>query len=155
MSFRLLTGGARNEQLNVSSNSPSVTGLLDLRQKSLRNDSMVDGRIFEIGISSRRFRIPMFAPSSRMRRTYQKLCNIISFIQKELSKKSYPKISHLENFSQKFYPNFLSKMYVTFSTSLYFWVIAFLFKVTLNKSSKNSSGNPARARSRFRYFVNK
>ena len=114
MSFRLLTGGARNEQLNVSSNSPSVTGLLDLRQKSLRNDSMVDGRIFEIGISSRRFRIPMFAPSSRMRRTYQKLrtqklCNIISFIRKELSKKSYPNISHMENFNQKFYPNFFFK----------------------------------------------
>ena len=44
----------------------------------------------------------------------------IIFIQKKLTKKSYPKISHIKNFIQKFYPKmFLSKIYVTYSMSLY------------------------------------
>ena len=35
---------------------------------------------------------------------------IVSFIQKELSKKSYPQISHVKNIIQKSYPkNILSK----------------------------------------------
>ena len=36
--------------------------------------------------------------------------SIVSFIQKELSKKSYPQISHVKNIIQKSYPkNILSK----------------------------------------------
>ena len=41
--------------------------------------------------------------------------SIVNFIQK-----NYPQISHVKNFIQKFYPKFvLSKMYMTYSTSLY------------------------------------
>ena len=47
------TGGAKKEQLKVISKSASVTGLFDFRQNSFKNDSIVEGRIFEIGISSR------------------------------------------------------------------------------------------------------
>ena len=40
---------------------------------------------------------------------------IVNFIQKNLSKKSYPQISHVKNIIQKFYPNFfLSKILLDF-----------------------------------------
>ena len=42
------------------------------------------------------------------------------FYPKKLSKKSYPQISDVKNFIEKFYPKFvLSQMYTTYSTSLY------------------------------------
>ena len=42
------------------------------------------------------------------------------FYSEKVIQKSYPKISHIKIFIQKFYPiDFLSKMYVTYSTSLY------------------------------------
>ena len=61
----------------------------------------------------------------------------IIFIQKKLTKKSYPKISHIKNFIQKFYPKmFLSKIYVTFlpyfiNEKFKFW-LRDLFYLTLS-----------------------
>ena len=48
------------------------------------------------------------------------MLGIVNCIKKKLSKKSYPQISDEKNIIQKFYPKmFLSKMYATYSMSLY------------------------------------
>ena len=44
---------------------------------------------------------------------------MVNFIQTKLSKKIYPQISHVKILSRSFIQIFLSKMYMTYSTSLY------------------------------------